>query len=229
MKYGTILLDADGTLFDFHRGEAEAIRETMMLVNIAPTDALVAAYSKINESMWKMLERGEIQKSELLYRRFDVFCERFGFVADTKKMADYYISVLSGKSYLFEGAEEFCQKLSKKADLYIVTNGHETVQKGRFAICPLQPYIRKLFISGELGYEKPDVRYFEAVASGIPDFDRSRTVIVGDSLSSDMKGGIAFGIDTCWYNPSGESTPPDMPITYVASDFDSLYEMIVSA
>lgn len=228
MKYTTLLFDADGTLFDFHRSEAEAIREIMSLAGITPTDALVAAYSEINLSMWKLLERGEIQKSELFYRRFEVFCETFGFSADAKKMAHDYSAVLSQKSYLFDGAEALCQKLSQKAELYIVTNGLAAVQNGRYARCPLRPYIQKMFISDEIGYEKPDVRYFEAVTAQIPNFDRARTLIIGDSLSSDMRGGIAFGIDTCWYNPSGQPLPSDMPITHVVSNFDLMYDWIAS-
>ena len=227
MKYRNVWFDADGTLFDFLRCEAEAVRETMALKGIVPTDALVRAYSEINDGMWKMLERGEIEKGELVWRRFAVFCERFGFAADAKAMSRLYETRLATKCYLLDGAEALIRKLSPVVSLDIVTNGLAPVQRGRFALCPFRDCIDGLYISGEVGYEKPDVRYFEAVAASHPDFCRETTLIVGDSLTSDMRGGIAFGIDTCFYNPSGKSVPSDMPITYVASSFDDVYRIII--
>ena len=226
MKYDIILFDADGTLMDFHRGESEAVRLTMEKMGIEPTDFLASEYSKINDSLWKMLERKEITKPELLIRRFEIFCERFGFSVDAEKMARFYENALSQKGYLFDGAEELCSKLSESFSLYIVTNGVERIQKGRFSHVTLHKYVKDVFISGVIGYEKPDVRYFEAVAEKIPDFDKKRALIVGDSLSADIAGGINFGIDTCFYNPQGKAVPPDMNITYVAENYDEIYDII---
>lgn len=226
MKYDIILFDADGTLMDFHRGEFEAVRVTMEKMGIEPTEELVLAYSKINESLWKMLERKEITKSELLVRRFEIFCERFSFSADAEKMANVYKQELSQRGYLFDGAEELCQKLSKRFPLYIVTNGVETIQKGRFSRVPLLKYMKDVFISDSIGFEKPDVRYFEAVAKKIPEFNKERTLIVGDSLSSDILGGINFGIDTCWFDPQEKPVPSDMNITYVVKSYNEIYDII---
>lgn len=226
MKYDIILFDADGTLMDFHRGESEAVRLTMKKMGIEPTDALALEYSKINESLWKMLERKEITKPELLVRRFEIFCERFCFSVDPVKMARTYEEALSQRGYLFDGAEELCRKLSRKLSLYIVTNGVDFIQKGRFSHVPLHKYVKDVFISGVIGYEKPDVRYFEAVAQEIPNFDKKRALIVGDSLSADMAGGIAFGIDTCFYDPHGKGVPSDMNITYTAESYDDVYDII---
>ena len=226
MKYDVILFDADGTLMDFHRGESEAVRQTMQKMGIEPTDFLAAEYSKINDSLWKMLERKEITKPELLVRRFELFCERFGFPVDATKMARTYEETLSQKGYLFDGAEELCAKLYERVPLYIVTNGVEHIQKGRFSRVPLRKYVKEVFISGVIGYEKPDVRYFEAVAKKIPNFDKKRALIVGDSLSADIAGGINFGIDTCFYNPQCKPVPNDVNITYVAENYDDVYNVI---
>ncbi len=226
MKYSNVWFDADGTLFDFLRCEAEAVREAMAVFGITPTDALVSAYSEINDGMWKMLERGEIEKTELVWRRFAVLCERFGFSADAKEMSRTYEARLATKCYLLDGAEDLIRRLAPLVKLDIVTNGLAPVQRGRFAICPFRGCIDGLYISGEVGFEKPDVRYFEAVAADHEDFCRERTLIVGDSLTSDMRGGIAFGIDTCFYNPTGKEVPTDMPVTYVASSFDEVYRII---
>jgi len=226
MKYSNVWFDADGTLFDFLRCEAEAVRETMAHFSIVPTDTLVSAYSEINDGFWKRLERGEIEKSELVWRRFASFCERFGFSADPKEMSRTYEARLATKCYLIDGAEDLIRRLSPLVSLDIVTNGLAPVQRGRFAICPFRDCVDGLYISGEVGFEKPDVRYFEAVAAAHKDFCPERTLIVGDSLTSDMRGGIAFGIDTCFYNPSGKEVPADLPVTYVASSFDEVFRII---
>ena len=106
MRYTTVLFDADGTLLDFSRSEDEAVRETMTLAGITPDDEKVATYSRINDGLWKMLERKEIEKSVLLYRRFELFCEHYGYTADARKMATDYMNLLSQKGYLLDGARE---------------------------------------------------------------------------------------------------------------------------
>lgn len=227
MRYDFLLFDADGTLVDFHKGEFEAVREAMETMGIEPNDELVHAYSEINAGLWKMLERKEITKPELLIRRFEIFCERFGFSVDVKEMARTYEASLSQKGYLFDGVEELCQKLSKNHSLYIVTNGVEHIQKGRFSKLPLDKYFKKVFISGEMGYDKPDIRYFEAVEKNIPDFKKERALIIGDSLTSDIAGGINYGIDTCWYAPDNSEAPDGIDITYVARSYDDIYDFIV--
>ena len=227
MKYNTILFDADGTLFDFHKSEAEAIKRTMTLFGIEPTEERVKKYSEINDGLWKMLEKGEIEKSVLLYHRFELFCDYYGFRGDAKEMAKTYMESLSENAHLFDGATELCKKLSECFDLYIVTNGVEFIQKRRFAKSGLSEYFSGVFISGVIGYEKPSVKYFEYVEAAIENFDKSKTVIVGDSLSSDIKGGIAFGIDTLWYNPKKQVKATDMEITHIAESFDEIYAYLV--
>ena len=227
MKYSTILFDADGTLLDFKRSEDEAVREMFKLFDINADDQMVKKYSDINDSLWKALERGEIEKSVLLYHRFELFCNYYGLVRNYKKMAEEYMHRLSTKSYIISGADELCKKLHDKVKMYIVTNGVEFIQKGRFATCPITKYFDNIFVSGILGYEKPDVKYFEAVEK-IISIDKKATLIVGDSLSSDIKGGINYGIDTCWYNPNNKPAPNDIQITHVAKDYNDIYNIITN-
>ena len=227
MRYTTVLFDADGTLFDFLKSEACAIKNTMSLFGIEPSNEKVKKYSEINDGLWKMLERGEIEKSVLLYHRFELFCEYYGFDCDAKEMAKTYMESLSENSHLFIGAAELCQKLSEHFKLYIVTNGVEFIQKRRFAKSGLAEYFSGVFISGVIGYEKPSIKYFEYIEWNIPEFDKSKAVIIGDSLSSDVKGGIAYGIDTVWYNPENKQKPEDMDITYIASSFDEIYGYLI--
>lgn len=227
MKYTTVLFDADGTLLDFSRAEKEAVGDTMRHFDIEPTDEKISMYSAINDSLWKALERGEIEKQVLLYHRFELFCEHYGIVRDAKKMAENYMHNLSTKGHILKDADTICKMLYGKVKMYIVTNGVEFIQNGRFSVCPIAKYFEKRFISGVIGYEKPDVRYFEKVSQMIEGFDKSSAIIVGDSLTSDIKGGINFGIDTCWYNPNGKPEPADMNITYTVSSLPDIYKIII--
>ena len=222
MRYNTLLMDADNTLLDFTRSEHDAIAETFAHFGLPNDDATIAIYSKVNEAHWKMLERGEIEKKVLMWKRFEAFLECTGLVADPKALAADYLQTLSTKSYLIEGALEVCAALAEKCRMYVVTNGDKRVQQGRFDPCPLAKYFRKAYISEVVGYEKPDVRYFEAVMDDIPDFDPATTLVVGDSLTSDIQGGINAGLDTCWYNPKGKSLPEHIPVTYVIDDLAKL-------
>ena len=227
MRYDTVLFDADQTLLDFHKSEAEAIREAMRLHGISPDEENVRLYSNINSSLWKALERGEIKKSVLVYRRFEFLFEALGTTGDAKQMAEDYVSALSTRGYMLEGAREMCEYLFGKVRMYIVTNGLERVQRGRHAKADMEKYFEDVFISDAIGAEKPSPVFFEYVAERINNFDKSRTVIVGDSLTSDIKGGIDFGIDTCWYAPNGENAPENMNITYVARSFDDVIKYII--
>ncbi len=230
MKYNCILFDADGTLLDFSRSEAEAISEVMINNGIEVTEENVRLYSEINDSLWKMLERGEIQKNVLLYRRFELLLDALGKCADVdlaKKLAEDYMQRLSLKGYLLDGAEDMCRVLYGKIPMYIVTNGVEFIQRGRYAVCGIEKYFEGVFISGAIGAEKPAKEYFQYVADHISGFDKSRTLIVGDSLTSDMKGGVDFCIDTCWYNPKNKAAPNDLALTYIASTFEQVVNFIL--
>ena len=229
MRYDTILFDADGTLLDFHRSEYEALSDALDQIGMPYDDEVIATYSRINDGLWKQLERGEIQKQELFHRRFELFFEAYGFTWDGKDMAKRYMQALSQKGYLLDGAKELCEALYGKAKMYIVTNGVDFIQKGRFAACGIASYFEERFISDNIGFEKPRVEYFEAVADAIPGFDPEHTLIVGDSLSSDIQGGINYGIDTCWYNPAMKEIPQGMEgkITYVAHNFEQVKKLIL--
>ena len=110
-----------------------------------------------------------------------------------------------------------------------MTNGAEFVQRNRYAVSGIGKYFEEAFISDVIGHQKPSLKFFEYVEAHIPDYDRASTLIVGDSLSSDMKGGIGAGIDTCWFNPDGKTAPEEMAkkLTFVARDMDEIYRFIM--
>ena len=224
MKYEFLLFDADGTLFDFLKCEEMALRDAMKNIGITIDDEGVALYSKINDGLWKALERGEIDKESLRVERFRKFGEEYGFETDFNKLSLDYTDRLALQNFPIDGAIDVCRRLYGRVKMYIITNGIEYVQKSRFATSPLNEFFEKLFISGEIGFEKPDKRFFEAVEQGIPNFDPQKALVIGDSLTSDMKGGIGYGIDCCWYNPSNKTT--DLPVKYTISDLAEIEEII---
>lgn len=226
-KYTTLLFDADATLMDFHRSETEAVRECLEFFSLPSDDSVIAKYSEINAGYWKMLERGEIEKEKLYPARWQTLIEHYGFDCETKAISDKYIERLATKSYMIDGALELCQRLYGKFKMYIVTNGQKDIQRSRLFPSPLFKYFDGCFISEDVGYEKPNIKYFEAVISQISDYDPAKAIIIGDSLTSDMQGGINAGIDTCWYNPKGKSVPEGMSLTYVVKDYDEMAEVLL--
>lgn len=225
-RFHTILFDADGTLLDFHRSEREALADCLSARGLPCDSDLIELYSCINDEHWKMLERGEITRVQLYVRRFAAFFDACGFSSDPTTMHDDYIRALSTKSYLIDGAYELCARLRETCRLYLITNGNTKVQHGRFDPSPLQPLFEKSFISEEIGYDKPSAEYFNFVKAAIPQFDPADTLVVGDSLTSDIGGGIAAGLATCWYNPKGKPVPDGMKIDFVVEDFDGVLRAV---
>ncbi len=226
--YGIILFDADGTLLDFHRSEREAVFEAFSEMGLSASGEMLDEYSRINDSLWKLLEKGGIEKNVLVYRRFEIFYEKYGISADARLTAEVYMDRLSEKGYLLDGAEALCRKLYGRAKMYIATNGVRSIQESRLTRSGLLKYFDGVFISECAGCEKPRREFFEYAARHIPDFDKIQAVIVGDSLSSDIRGGINYGIDTCWYTPTGAEAPKDIAplITHTVRDFDGMYKIL---
>lgn len=226
-KYTTLLFDADQTLLDFHRSEHEAVTDCLKAFSVPADNSTVAKYSEINDMYWKMLERGEIEKNQLYSARWKTFAETYGYDIDVEKISEMYINRLSEKAYVLDGAEELCQTLSKHCRLYIITNGNKKVQNSRMSNVALSKYFLGRFISEEIGFEKPSVEYFNIVKSKIQDFDPKTTLVIGDSLTSDIQGGINAGLDTCWYNPQSKKAPDDMNITYIIKNLSEIEDIVL--
>ncbi len=224
--YKWLLFDADDTLLDFKLGEHRAITATLEGEGLPTDEKVIETYSRINDDLWKMLERGEVTKDRLKVLRFERFCEHYGFECDGAALADSYVENLKKQTALIDGAYEVCTALFGKYKMYIITNGIEAVQKARFAGCAIKDLFVKCYISDSIGAAKPKKEFFDAVAADIEGFDKSQALIIGDSLTSDIKGGVEYGIDTCWLNPKGMEVPEGMNITYVIKDIRDILEIL---
>ncbi len=223
-KYTTILFDTDNTLLDFTKAEAYALRDALSAHSLEYSEHARATYSAVNDSFWKRYERGEIEKKEIFVGRFRVALEQLGFSAPAKSVASLYEKRLGSYHFAIEGALEMCERLGRKYDINIVTNGRTDIQTSRLNDSGLIRLVNKVFISEQIGFPKPEKGFFDAVKLSIPEKDISKILIVGDSLSSDILGGINAGIDTCWYNPHFKTT--DIKPTYEINKITDLEKLL---
>lgn len=224
-----LFLDLDDTILDFHKAERIAVSKTFREFGIDPTDEVLNRYKAINIAHWKMLERGEMTRAAVLVNRFSALFEEYGVTCDSAAVAASYEQNLSIGHFFLPGAEEAVENLSKKYRLYLASNGTAKVQAGRMTSANLYRFFEKVFVSEEMGHNKPSKDYFEAAFAQIPDFDPARAMIVGDSLTSDIQGGINAGICTCWVNPNHLPADPEIPADYeieALSQLETLLETI---
>lgn len=229
MKYRILLLDADETLLDFHKAEAQGFQSALTIHNLPYSEEILALYSSINKKCWEEFERGLLTKPQLLAERFRRLFAAMQIDADAETVRKTYQEELGKGAFLIEGADEVCRELSKVCDLYIVTNGVSATQYSRFSRSGLDAFVKDIFVSEEIGFQKPQKAYFAEVFRRIGNPSKSGILLVGDSLSADIRGGIDAGIDTCWYNPRGLDVPEDMSITYVIDDIRKLPEIVKEA
>ena len=230
-RYEILLFDADNTLFDFDRAEEEVFRVTAEQGGLIFTDALYRRYSAINDSLWKKLERREVDLETLKRERFrlllaectdtpaDELPARAAFVRDT------YIEALGEQCFLIDGAEDLCRDLAGQYRMFIITNGISRIQRRRFAKSPLVPYFEGMFVSEEIGAGKPSPAYFDAVFAALGQPVKSSVLVIGDSLTSDCDGAIAYGLDICRFDPKGEGNS-GRALTYTVGKLSEIRDLL---
>ena len=225
MKYTTLLFDLDDTLMDFKKAEENAIEKLLLKYSLPATEENKRLYSLTNQSKWKALERGEITRKELFATRFPDFFKALGVEADGAKANADYMHFLSQGRFVIDGAEDICRELRKSYSMYIITNGAKIVQQGRLTDLPLMQYFDGVFISEEVGFDKPKKEYFDHVFLNIPEKDKSKCLVIGDSLSSDILGAVNYGIDCCWIS---EKTSSEIKPTYQISTLKELLNILIA-
>ena len=181
---------------------------------------------KINKSLWTAFEEGEISRDEVVNTRFSILFKEYGEEVDGILFENNYRSYLEEGNQLMEGALQFINQIQSQYDLYIVTNGISKTQDKRLRNAGLHALFQDIFVSEDTGYQKPMKEYFDYVFERIPNFVPEEGLIIGDSLSADMKGGYVAGIDTCWFNPEKKCNNSEIVPTYEVQNFEELYALL---
>lgn len=225
--YNTILWDVDQTLLDFEKSQDYALRFSFGQLQLEINEEIVRLYASINDAYWKRLELGEVTKKELLTGRFDTLFERLRITdVSSADIAPIYQKALGSVYYFIDDSLELCKKLKGKVRQYAVTNGVASTQRNKLQLSGLLHIMDGIFISEEIGYEKPDIRFFEACFKQIPDFEAEKTLIVGDSLTSDIKGGNLANIACCWYNKAHKVNESGLRIDHEISNLWEVEEIL---
>ena len=214
-----LFIDLDDTILDFHKAEHVALGKTLSFFGLEPNESVLARYSQINKEHWELL----------LVSRFEQLFREFGLSVEAVLCARTYEKNLSTGHYFLPGAREAVERLSQKYRLYLASNGTSHVQAGRLESANISHFFERIFISQEIGANKPDPVYFQRSFAQISDFDVQRAMIVGDSLTSDILGGKQVGMRTCWVNAAGKAHPEDIAPDYeiqILSQLECLLETI---
>ncbi len=224
--YPWLWFDADGTLFDFKRAEATALKQTFHSLSLPFEERYLDVYHRINQGLWQALERKEITSEALQYRRFELLQGSLQLSGSFDQMSSVYLEQLAICSELMEEAEDVLRALHRKSRIAIITNGLRAVQRSRLAHSTIRYLITDIIISEEIGAAKPQAAFFDIAFSRLGHPAKSEVLIIGDSLSSDMPGGVNYGLDTCWFNPAGEPRPQNLAITHEIRHLHELLDIL---
>ncbi len=225
-KYKWLLFDADHTLFDFNAAAANALRDTFVIFGHKFLPEYAPIYQTINNQIWQAFEKGEISAERLRIERFELLMEKICLSENADAFSDRYLQFLGEGTDLIEGAEALVEWLNGRFQLALITNGLKDVQRPRLARSSIGHYFNPVIISDEVGVAKPNCRIFDIAFEQMGQPDKSDVLIIGDSLTSDMQGGVNYGIDTCWYNPTGRPLSGQIKVSYEINHLSDLLAVL---
>jgi len=228
MSYKIFLFDLDDTLLDFEANEADSLNKLFQQHGYTFSDELFQVYNSVNKQLWADYENGKIVLDDVLNSRFSKTMSILGKVADGKEWEDQYRELLGNGCQLIDGAMELCQSLSASHRLFVVTNGITHTQIKRLKQSGLFEFFEDIFDSQSIGFQKPSIEFFDYVMSHITDFCIDEALMIGDSLNTDIKGGLLSGIDTCWINRKAQEYSAEIQSTYMVTSLAELYNICTS-
>ncbi|MEM1322018.1 MAG: YjjG family noncanonical pyrimidine nucleotidase [Bacteroidota bacterium] len=222
MKYHHLLFDADNTLFDFDRSEQHALRGSIEAKGIPFQAHHLHTYHQINKACWTAFEEGRMTQDELRKERFVQFLEAIELKADGEAFGRDYLYRLANTDFLIPGAKALLDRLRGQFRLVMITNGLKEVQRPRLRHTQLGPYFDLIVVSDEIGVSKPHKGFFDYTFQHLGYPEKEQTLVIGDSLSSDIKGGYQYGLNTCWFNPQGKDNASGIQPTYEVNSMSEL-------
>ena len=225
MRYKILLFDLDDTLLDFGANEADSLSSLFQQHGYAFTDEIFNTYEDINKKLWSDYEKGKIKLDDVLNSRFSQTLLKLGISGVGHDWENQYRELLGNGSQLIEGALDLCQSLSASHRMFVITNGVTQTQIKRLKQAGLYDFFEDVFDSQSVGFQKPSKEFFDFVTSHINNFDINEALIIGDSLNTDIKGGILAGIDTCWFNKKLQKGSVEIQSTYVISNLTELKDI----
>lgn len=225
MSYKILLFDLDDTLLDFGANETDSLNKLFQEHGYTFSDELFRVYNSVNKQLWTDYENGEIGLDVVLNSRFSETMLKLGKVVDGIRWEDRYRELLGDGYQHMEGALEVCQSLSASFRLFVITNGITQTQLKRLKQSGLYEFFENIFDSQSIGFQKPSKEFFDYVIDHIKDFKIKEALVIGDSLNTDIKGGILSGIDTCWINRNSEKPPAEIQSTYTIKSLVELYDI----
>lgn len=225
MRYKTLLFDLDDTLLDFGANEADSLNKLFQQHGYAFSDDLFRVYNSVNRKLWADYENGHIVLDAVLNSRFSETMSRLGEVVDGVEWEILYRELLGNGYQLMDGALELCRRLSVTHRLFVITNGITKTQIKRLKQSGLYEYFEDIFDSQSIGFQKPSKEFFDYVQTHIKEFNTAEALVIGDSLNTDIKGGLLSGIDTCWINRTSQKGSAAIQSTYTVSNLTELYDI----
>ena len=222
----TILLDIDDTILDFHECAKATILRASEDFCVDFTEEMLSYYMEQNAFLWGQYEKGIITREDIFRTRFPMLFKEYGFNVDGIEFESAFQKYFKTQYKFVDGAVELVKYLSSKYDLYVASNSLIETQVSRLTSAGLYKYFKKLFVSDSIGYQKPTKEFFEGCFCQIPNFNKEETIIIGDSLSSDIKGGCMVGIKTCWFNPKRIENNTEFKADYEITSLDEIKNIL---
>ncbi|HEQ9949619.1 TPA: YjjG family noncanonical pyrimidine nucleotidase [Streptococcus pyogenes] len=227
MHYNFLFFDLDHTLLDFDAAEEVALTKLLEEYQVIDIKAYKDYYKPMNQNLWKQLEGGDISKADLVNSRFALLFAHFGVTVDGRQLAEGYQKHLKDQGQVYAGAKELLADLTAQGyNLYAATNGIATIQQGRLQASGLAPYFKAIFISEQSGSQKPKKAFYDWMTQQVSNYQPDQALMIGDSLSADVQGGINAGMGTLWYNPKHLLNNSPVHPTYEVSDYQALLNCI---
>lgn len=222
-KYKTILFDIDDTLFDFDKDQKIAFKNAISIIGYNCTDKMYNGYNEINLKLWNLLNEGKIGLQELFIKRIVDFFNEYNIKQEPEKFNKIYTQEFQKTGTPIEGVKDVLEKLKGNYELVIATNGPKEHQYQRIENAGFSKYFSKIFTSEEVGFNKPDKKFFDKIFKDIENKDKTKILMVGDSLSSDIRGGTNSGIDTCWYNSKNIKNELNIKPTFEVNKLEEIF------